>query len=152
RRGGTDARRRGRHPWRQGRGAVSRHPRAANLRRRERSAAADHRPRSAQGEWDMKILQPPNWPRPKGYSNGISARGGMIFTGGIVGWDENERFPEHTLHGQFAQALMNTLEILAEDGAGPQHIVRMTCYVTDRSDYLNSRDEIGAAWREIMGP
>jgi enamine deaminase RidA (YjgF/YER057c/UK114 family) len=100
----------------------------------------------------MKVLQPPNWPRPKGYSNGISARGRMIFTAGIVGWDENERFPEHTLHGQFAQALMNTLEIIAVDGAGPQHIVRMTCYVTDRSDYLNSRDEIGAAWREIMGP
>ena len=100
----------------------------------------------------MKVLQPPNWPRPKGYSNGISARGRMVFTAGIVGWDENERFPEHTLHGQFAQALMNTLEILAVDGAGPQHIVRMTCYVTNRSDYLNSRDEIGAAWREIMGP
>jgi enamine deaminase RidA (YjgF/YER057c/UK114 family) len=100
----------------------------------------------------MKVLQPPNWPRPKGYSNGISARGRMIFTAGIVGWDENERFPEHTLHGQFGQALMNTLEILAMDGAGPQHIVRMTCYVTNRSDYLNSRDEIGAAWREIIGP
>jgi len=100
----------------------------------------------------MKMLQPPNWPRPKGYSNGISARGRMIFTAGIVGWDENERFPEHTLHGQFARALMNTLEILAQDGAGPQHIVRMTVYVTDRADYLNSRDEIGAAWREIMGP
>jgi len=100
----------------------------------------------------MKILQPPNWPRPKGYSNGISAKGRTIFTAGVIGWDEHETFPEHTLHGQFAQALTNTLEILAEDGAGPQHIVRMTCYVTDRSDYLNSRDEIGAAWREIMGP
>jgi enamine deaminase RidA (YjgF/YER057c/UK114 family) len=100
----------------------------------------------------MKVLQPANWPRPKCYANGISARGRIIFTAGIVGWDENERFPEHTLHGQFAQALMNTLEILAVDGAGPQHIVRMTCYVTDRSDYLNSRDEIGAAWREVMGP
>ena len=99
----------------------------------------------------MKILQPAGWPRPKGYSNGISARGRMIFTGGIVGWDENETFAEHTLHGQFAQALRNTLAILAEDGAGPEHIVRMTCYVVDRSDYLVSRDEIGAAWREIMG-
>jgi enamine deaminase RidA (YjgF/YER057c/UK114 family) len=99
----------------------------------------------------MKTLQPPNWPRPKGYSNGISARGRMIFTAGIVGWDENESFPEYTLHGQFAQALVNTLEILAQDGAGPQHIVRMTVYVTDRVEYLNSRDEIGAAWREIMG-
>ena len=100
----------------------------------------------------MKVLQPPHWPRPKGYSNGISASGRIIFTAGVVGWDEHETFPEHTLHGQFAQALMNTLEILAQDGAGPQHIVRMTCYVTDRAAYLNSRDEIGAAWREIMGP
>ncbi len=100
----------------------------------------------------MKILQPPNWPRPKGYSNGISARGRMIFTGGIVGWDEHESFPDYSLHGQFARALNNTLEILAQDGAGPQHIVRMTCYVTDRHEYVNSRDEIGAAWRGIMGP
>ena len=100
----------------------------------------------------MKILQPPGWPRPKGYSNGISAKGRMIFTAGVVGWDEHESFPDYTLHGQFARALMNTLEILAADGAGPQHIVRMTCYVTDRHEYLNSRDEIGAAWREIMGP
>lgn len=100
----------------------------------------------------MKILQPAGWPRPKGYSNGISARGRMIFTAGIVGWDEHESFPDYTLAGQFAQALMNTLEILAADGAGPQHIVRMTCYVIDRGEYLNARDEIGAAWREIMGP
>ena len=100
----------------------------------------------------MKILQPPDWPRPRGYSNGVSARGRMIFTAGVVGWDEKEAFPDYTLHGQFARALMNTLEILAQDGAGPQHIVRMTCYVTDRHEYVNSRDEIGAAWREIMGP
>ena len=100
----------------------------------------------------MKILQPPDWPRPRGYSNGVSARGRMIFTAGVVGWDEKEAFPDYTLHGQFARALLNTLEILAQDGAGPQHIVRMTCYVTDRHEYVNSRDEIGAAWREIMGP
>ena len=100
----------------------------------------------------MKILQPPNWPQPKGYSNGISAKGRMIVTAGIVGWDEHESFPDYTLAGQFAQALMNTLEILAQDGAGPEHIVRMTCYVIDRAEYLNARDEIGAAWREIMGP
>jgi enamine deaminase RidA (YjgF/YER057c/UK114 family) len=100
----------------------------------------------------MKILQPPHWPRPKGYSNGISASGRMIFTAGVVGWNAQESFAEYTLHGQFAQALRNTLAILAEDGAGPQHIVRMTCYVTDRHEYVSSRDEIGAAWREIMGP
>ena len=68
----------------------------------------------------MKILQPPNWPRPKGYSNGVSAKGRMIFTAGVVGWDEHEAFPEYTLHGQFARALRNTLQILAEDGAGPR--------------------------------
>jgi enamine deaminase RidA (YjgF/YER057c/UK114 family) len=100
----------------------------------------------------MKILHPPNWPRPKGYSNGVSASGRMIFTAGVVGWDEHESFPDYTLHGQFARALNNTLEILAQDGAGPQHIVRITCYVMDRHEYVNSRDEIGAAWREIMGP
>lgn len=99
----------------------------------------------------MRLLQPAGWPRPKGYSNGISARGRMIFTAGIVGWDEKEMFPEHTLHGQFAQALKNTLAILAEDGAGPEHIVRMTAYVIDRSEYLASRDEIGTAWKAIMG-
>jgi enamine deaminase RidA (YjgF/YER057c/UK114 family) len=99
----------------------------------------------------MKILQPAGWPRPKGYSNGISASGRMIFTAGIVGWDEREMFPEYTLHGQFAQALKNTLAILAEDGAGPEHIVRMTCYIIDRSEYLRERDDIGAVWREIMG-
>jgi enamine deaminase RidA (YjgF/YER057c/UK114 family) len=99
----------------------------------------------------MKILQPAGWPRPKGYSNGISARGRMIFTAGIVGWDEHESFPDYSLHGQFARALKNILAILAEDGAGPEHIVRLTCYVIDRHEYVNSRDEIGAAWRELMG-
>lgn len=99
----------------------------------------------------MKLLQPPGWPRPKGYSNGVSAKGRMIFTAGVVGWDEQESFPDYTLHGQFARALRNTLAILAVDGAGPEHIVRMTCYVTDRHEYMNSRDEIGAAWREIIG-
>jgi enamine deaminase RidA (YjgF/YER057c/UK114 family) len=100
----------------------------------------------------MKVLQPPNWPRPRGYSSGISASGRMIFTAGVVGWDENESFASYRLHEQFAQALLNTLQILAEDGAGPQHVVRMTCYVIDRAEYLRERDEIGTAWREIMGP
>ena len=99
----------------------------------------------------MKVLQPPNWPRPKGYSNGVSARGRMIFTAGIVGWDEHETFPEYTLAGQFARALMNTLEILAQDGAGPQHIVRMTCYVIDVHAYRDSLGVIGEAWKQVMG-
>lgn len=99
----------------------------------------------------MKILQPAGWPRPRGYSNGISAKGRMIFTAGVVGWDADGMFPDYHLHGQFAQALRNTLAILAEDGAGPEHVVRMTCYITDRAEYLTSRDEIGAAWRALMG-
>ena len=99
----------------------------------------------------MKILQPPGWPRPKGYSNGISARGRTIFTAGVVGWDEAEHFPSYHLHEQFAQALRNTLAILSQDGAGPEHIVRMTCYVTERDEYLRERDEIGAHWKAIMG-
>ena len=99
----------------------------------------------------MKILQPPGWPRPKGYSNGISTSGRTIYTAGIVGWDEHQNFPSHRLVDQFEQVLRNTLAILAEDGAGPEHVVRMTCYVTDRHEYVSSRDEIGTAWREIMG-
>ncbi len=99
----------------------------------------------------MKTLHPPGWPRPKGYANGISASGRMIFTAGVVGWDENESFPEYTIHGQFAQVLRNTLAILGQDGAGPEHIVRMTCYVVDRAEYLRSLDEIGIAWNAIIG-
>ena len=99
----------------------------------------------------MTILQPSGWPRPKGYSNGISARGRMIFTAGVVGWDQTESFPDYALHAQFARALRNTLAILAEDRAGPEHVVRMTVYVIDRHEYIASRDEIGAAWKDIMG-
>jgi enamine deaminase RidA (YjgF/YER057c/UK114 family) len=99
----------------------------------------------------MKILQPPGWPRPKGYANGISARGRTIFTAGVVGWDEQERFAASDLSGQFRQVLKNILAILAEDGAGPEHVVRMTCYVTSRDDYVANVAEIGAAGRETMG-
>jgi enamine deaminase RidA (YjgF/YER057c/UK114 family) len=99
----------------------------------------------------MKVLQPEGWPRPKGYSNGISTKGRLIFTAGVVGWDDKECFQQYALHGQFAQALRNVVAILACDGAKPEHIVRMTCYVTDRHEYVAGRDEIGAAWKEIMG-
>ncbi|MFL6740056.1 MAG: RidA family protein [Sphingomicrobium sp.] len=99
----------------------------------------------------MKVLQPSGWPRPKGYSNGISAKGRLIVTGGTVGWDESERFVADTLPGQFAQALRNILAILAEDGAGPEHIVRMTCYVTDIAAYRASLKEIGEAWKATIG-
>ena len=99
----------------------------------------------------MKLLQPPEWPRPKGYANGISARGRMIFTAGIVGWDENEEFVAHDFVGQFRQVLKNTLAILAQDGAGPEHVVRMTWYVADRDEYVSRLKEVGAAYRELMG-
>ncbi len=99
----------------------------------------------------MKVLQPAGWPRPKGYANGISAKGRMIFTAGIIGWDEREMVVSHRLDAQFGQALRNVVAVLAEDGAGPQNIVRLTVYVTDRSEYLSSRDELAATWKSIMG-
>ena len=99
----------------------------------------------------MRSLLPPGWPRPKGYANGISASGRMIFTAGVVGWDENERFAAPDLLGQFRQILVNTLAILAEDSAGPEHIVRMTWYVVDRDEYVASLPQIGAIYRELMG-
>jgi enamine deaminase RidA (YjgF/YER057c/UK114 family) len=99
----------------------------------------------------MKSLLPPGWPRPKGYANGISASGRMVFTAGVVGWDENERFAAPDLAGQFRQILVNTLAILAEAGAGPEHIVRMTWYVVDRDEYVASLPQIGAIYRELLG-
>jgi enamine deaminase RidA (YjgF/YER057c/UK114 family) len=97
----------------------------------------------------MTTLLPPGWPRPKGYANGIAARGRLIFTAGVIGWDESERIVSDT--GQLEQVLRNTLAILAEAGAGPEHIVRMTWYVTDRDDYVANLAEIGATWRAVIG-
>ena len=99
----------------------------------------------------MKSLLPPGWPRPKGYSNGLSASGRLVVTAGVVGWNEEERFTSDRLADQFAQALRNVLAILACDGAGPGRIARLTCYVTSIDEYLESAKEIGTAWREIMG-
>ena len=99
----------------------------------------------------MKILNPPGWPRPKGYSNGISATGRMIFTAGVIGWDEQEMIVSHRLDEQFGQALRNIAAILAEDGAGPEHIVRLTIYITDRQQYLSQRDELAPIWKSVMG-
>lgn len=96
-------------------------------------------------------LLPPGWKRPRGYANGIAASGRTVFTAGVVGWDEEERFVAPDLAGQFRQVLVNTLAILAEGGAGPEHIVRMTWYVTSRDEYLAQIAEIGAAYRELIG-
>lgn len=99
----------------------------------------------------MKTLLPPGWPRPSGFSNGISAKGRTIFTAGIIGWDETGTIVEPDLAGQLRQILLNTLAILAEDGAGPEHIVRMTWYVVDIDEYRLGLDGIGAAYKEVIG-
>lgn len=98
-----------------------------------------------------RTLLPPGWPRPKGYANGILAEGRTVWTGGVVGWDEAERFPDTDMAGQFRRILESTRAILAEAGATPEHIVRMTWYITDRQEYLDSLSAIGAAWRELIG-
>jgi enamine deaminase RidA (YjgF/YER057c/UK114 family) len=99
----------------------------------------------------MKALLPPGWPRPSGYSNGIAARGRLIFTAGVVGWDSSEHFVSENMVGQFRQVLLNTLAILKEGGAGPEHIVRMTWYVTSRDEYVRDIKQIGAVYGELMG-
>lgn len=98
-----------------------------------------------------RALLPPGWPRPRGYSNGIVAEGRLLFTAGVIGWDEHEKLVAPDMAGQFAQVLTNSLAILGEGGAGPEHVVRMTWYVTDRDEYVASLEAIGAAWRAHMG-
>jgi enamine deaminase RidA (YjgF/YER057c/UK114 family) len=99
----------------------------------------------------VKTLLPPGWPRPSGFSNGISARGRTIFTAGIIGWDEGGALVAPDLAGQLRQILLNTLAVLAEDGAGPEHIVRMTWYVVDVDEYRLGLAAIGAAYKEVIG-
>ncbi len=98
-----------------------------------------------------EVLQPDGWPRPKGYANGVAASGRLVFTAGVVGWNTEELFEYDDMAGQFRQTLENTKAILVKGGATPDHIVRMTCYVTDKREYLDSAKEIGAAWRDVLG-
>ena len=100
----------------------------------------------------MKTLLPDGWPRPNGYSNAISATGRTIYTAGVVGWDAQEDFVSNHIAGQFAQVLRNIVDILAVDDARPEHIVRLTCYVTSIEQYLASTAEIGVAYKAIIGP
>jgi enamine deaminase RidA (YjgF/YER057c/UK114 family) len=98
------------------------------------------------------ILQPEGWPRPSGYSNGVLAQGRQVFIAGQVGWNPRSgKFESANLVDQVAQALKNVLAVLAEAGGRPQHIVRMTWYLTSRAEYLEQLGKIGAAYREIMG-
>ena len=99
----------------------------------------------------MKILLPPGWPRPRGYSNGVAVKGRMVFVAGMIGWDAQGEFHSDDLGDQVRQALLNVAEVLKEGGARPEHIVRMTWYVTDKREYLAAGREIGAAYREIIG-
>ena len=99
----------------------------------------------------MEILQPPGWARPKGFSNGIAARGRLVFVAGQVGWTGQGEWRERGFAGQFRQALQNIISVLKEANGGPEHIVRLTWYVLDKREYLASLREVGAAYRELMG-
>jgi enamine deaminase RidA (YjgF/YER057c/UK114 family) len=97
-----------------------------------------------------QVLQPPGWPTPKGYSNGMMAEGRIVVTGGVVGWDSNGVFPADFL-GQVRQTLANIVAILREGGAGPKHLVRLTWYVVDVEEYLADPKALGRIYREVIG-
>ncbi|MFY9513575.1 MAG: RidA family protein [Rubrivivax sp.] len=99
----------------------------------------------------MQVLLPPGWPRPKGYANGVAARGQQVFIAGMIGWDAGGVFASDDFAGQTRQALQNIVDVLREAGGRPEHIVRMTWYVTDKREYLAAAREVGAAFREIIG-
>ena len=99
----------------------------------------------------MKFLQPPGWAAPKGYANGIAARGTTIYVGGQIGWNAQQQFESDDFIAQTAQALRNIAAVLKEGGAGPEHMVRMTWYITDRDEYNSRLPELGSAYREVMG-
>ena len=99
----------------------------------------------------MKKLQPPDWAEPRGYANGVSARGTLIFVGGQIGWNAAQQFESDDFIAQTRQALVNIAAVLKAGGAGPEHMVRMTWYVTDRKEYAARLKELGIAYREVMG-
>jgi enamine deaminase RidA (YjgF/YER057c/UK114 family) len=97
------------------------------------------------------ILQPEGWAKPAGYANGIAARGRFVFVGGQIGWNRQSRFETDDLVGQVRQTLQNIVEVLAEAGAGPQHLTSMTWYLTDKAEYLANLKQIGRVYREFLG-
>jgi enamine deaminase RidA (YjgF/YER057c/UK114 family) len=99
----------------------------------------------------MEILQPPGWPRPRGYANGVAARGRLVFVSGMIGWNAHGEFESDAFAAQARQALLNVVAVLREAGARPEHIVRMTWYVVDKREYLAAAAALGAAYREIIG-
>ena len=100
----------------------------------------------------MRVLQPPHWPRPKGYANGVAAKGSMVFVSGIVGWNAQEKFTSSDFVAQVRQALLNIVAILYQGKAKPEHIARMTWYVLDKNEYLAAAKEMGEVYRAIIGP
>jgi len=100
---------------------------------------------------ELEVLLPPGWPRPKGYSNGVAASGRMVFIAGMIGWDEHGNFASDDFGAQARQALVNIAAVLKESGGKPEHIVRMTWYVTDKREYLAAGKAVGAAFREVIG-
>ena len=99
----------------------------------------------------FEILHPRNWKPARGYANGVAARGKMIFTGGLIGWNAQQEFESDDFVDQAAQALRSIVEVLAEGGAGPEHLVRLTWYVTDKREYLAGLKGLGQAYKEIIG-
>ena len=99
----------------------------------------------------MQVLQPPGWEKPKGYANGVAAEGRLVFVAGQIGWNAACRFDSDDFVAQTRQALANVVAVLAEARAGPEHIVRMTSYVTDKREYLSRGREVGEAFRELIG-
>ena len=99
----------------------------------------------------MRALQPADWARPRGYSNGIEAMGRLVFVAGQIGWNKDSKFERHDFPGQFEQALRNIATVLAEAGAGPEHVVRLTWFITDKRAYLSQAKEVGEIYRRVMG-
>jgi enamine deaminase RidA (YjgF/YER057c/UK114 family) len=99
----------------------------------------------------MKVLLPEGWPRPKGYANGVTVTGRQVYIAGMIGWDAQGVFHSDDFAGQAQQALQNIVDVLREAGGKPEHIVRMTWYVTDKREYLAAGREVGRAFREIIG-
>ena len=99
----------------------------------------------------MQFLQPPGWATPKGYANGVAARGTLVFVGGQIGWNGDQQFESDDFIAQTKQALQNVHAVMACAGAGPEHMVRMTWYITDRDEYNARLRELGGVYREVMG-
>jgi enamine deaminase RidA (YjgF/YER057c/UK114 family) len=99
----------------------------------------------------VRILQPSGWAPPRGYANGVAAEGRQVFVGGQIGWDADQRIVSDDFAAQVRQALANVVAVLAEAGAKPEHLVRLTWYVTTRDEYQAALSEIGAAYRELIG-